>query len=155
MCGITGFISSRSDPGDSSMLARMSAALVHRGPDDDGRLLTAAANGEQVGLAMRRLAIIDLRTGQQPIANEDESAWVVFNGEIYNHQQLRQELERRGHRFRTRSDTEAILHAYEEYGAGCVCHLRGMFALAIWDANRQRLLLARDPVGIKPLYWTQ
>src|SRR5215470_667955 len=113
MCGITGLINSRSDPGARSMLARMSAALVHRGPDDDGCLLTTAENGEQVGLAMRRLAIIDLRTGQQPIANEDDSAWIVFNGEIYNHEQLRQELERRGHRFRTRSDTEAILHAYE------------------------------------------
>src|SRR5439155_21349738 len=119
--------------------------------------LTAAPEngGQQVGLAMRRLAIIDLETGQQPIANEDETCWIVFNGEIYNHAALRRELEGRGHVFRTRSDTEAILHAYEEYGVECVHRLRGMFAFAIWDSQRQRLFLARDPAGIKPLYWTQ
>jgi asparagine synthase (glutamine-hydrolysing) len=138
------------------MLERMNAALVHRGPDDAGYYLTPTSEGRvQVGLAMRRLSIIDLETGQQPIANEDQTCWIVFNGEIYNHQRLRQELEGHGHVFRTRSDTEAILHAYEQYGVDCVRRLRGMFAFAIWDSQQQRLFLARDPVGIKPLYWTQ
>jgi asparagine synthase (glutamine-hydrolysing) len=104
---------------------------------------------------MRRLAIIDLAAGRQPMANEDESCWIVFNGEIYNHRELRRELEAKGHLFRTGSDTEAVLHAYEEYGADCVRHLRGMFAFAIWDGRQERLFLARDPVGIKPLYWTE
>ncbi len=134
----------------------MNDSLVHRGPDDAGFFLTPeGARGPQVGIAMRRLAIIDLAGGHQPIPNEDESCWIVFNGEIYNHQKLRNELERLGHVYRTQSDTETILHAYEEYGTECVSHLRGMFAFAIWDSRRQRVLIARDHVGIKPLYWTE
>jgi len=131
----------------------MNDALVHRGPDDAGVWLRNGA--PQVALGMRRLSIIDLSTGHQPIANEDETCWIVFNGEIYNHAALRAELEAAGHVFRTRSDTEAILHAYEEWGADCLRRLRGMFAFAIWDERAGRLFLARDHVGIKPLYWTE
>src|SRR3954452_16684585 len=129
MCGITGFVSRSARADARSLLGRMNTALVHRGPDDAGYFLhpdcqetpgRSSSASPQVGLAMRRLAIIDLATGHQPITNEDESCWIVFNGEVYNHQELRQELESKGHRFRTDSDTEAILHAYEEYGADCV-----------------------------------
>lgn len=161
MCGIVGFAGRHSTPGASRLLRAMNDALVHRGPDDAGQYLSTerpmpnASSGPEVGLAMRRLSIIDLSTGHQPIPNEDETVWIVFNGEIYNHRELRADLERRGHRFRTHSDTEAILHAYEEYGAECVTRLRGMFGFAIWDEPRQRLFLARDHVGIKPLFWTQ
>jgi asparagine synthase (glutamine-hydrolysing) len=129
-------------------LARMNAALRHRGPDDEGFYLMGPA-----ALAMRRLSIIDLDTGAQPIANEDGSVWVVLNGEIYNFRELRAELEARGHRFATRSDTEVIVHLYEEHAEGCVARLRGMFAFAVWDARGRRLLLARDRLGIKPLYY--
>jgi asparagine synthase (glutamine-hydrolysing) len=125
----------------------MSAALVHRGPDSDGTFVDGG-----VGLAARRLAIIDLAGGDQPIPNEDGTCTVVQNGEIYNHAELRAELERAGHVFRTRSDTEAIVHGYEEWGLGFAERLRGMFAVAIWDARRRRLVLARDRFGIKPLY---
>lgn len=127
----------------------MSAAITHRGPDDEGILLL-----DGVGLGSRRLSIIDLEGGHQPIANEDETLWIVFNGEIYNHPELRQELIAAGHRFRTRTDTEAIVHGYEEWGDGCVERLNGMFAFAIWDRRKRTLLLARDRVGIKPLYYT-
>jgi len=130
------------------MLAAMNQQIAHRGPDDDGFYVC-----ENVGLAMRRLSIIDVQTGHQPISNEDQSLWIVFNGEIYNHRELRQDLEARGHRYRTRSDTETIVHLYEQYGSDCVKHLRGMFAFAIWDQPRQRLFLARDRLGIKPLYY--
>jgi asparagine synthase (glutamine-hydrolysing) len=126
----------------------MNQQIAHRGPDDDGFYVC-----ENVGLAMRRLSIIDVQTGHQPISNEDQSLWIVFNGEIYNHRELRQDLEARGHRYRTRSDTETIVHLYEQYGSDCVKHLRGMFAFAIWDQPRQRLFLARDRLGIKPLYY--
>ena len=122
--------------------------MAHRGPDDDGFYLAG-----QVGLAMRRLSIVDLTTGHQPISNEDGTAWIVFNGEIYNHAELREQCQARGHRYRTRSDTETILHLYEDYGRDCVQHLRGMFAFAIWDTNAQRLFIARDRLGIKPLYY--
>jgi asparagine synthase (glutamine-hydrolysing) len=165
MCGITGFVNIGSNPDAGSILERMSGSLIHRGPDDSGSLIWPSVGAEpsrndpacdlQVGLAMRRLAIIDLATGHQPMANEDETCWIVFNGEIYNHQQLRGDLEAKGHRFRSQADTEAILHAYEEYGVDCVKQLRGMFAFAIWDQRRERLFLARDFVGIKPLYWTR
>ncbi len=128
----------------------MNAAITHRGPDSDGFHFDRNA-----GIAMRRLAIIDVRGGDQPVSNEDGSVWIVFNGEIYNHPALRAELERRGHTFRTRSDTECIVHAYEEYGDDCVRHLRGMFAFAIWDARRRRLFIARDRVGKKPLYYAE
>lgn len=156
MCGIAGFLHPRPLADARALLERMNGSIAHRGPDDDGFFLTPpGAPGPQVGLAMRRLAIIDLSGGHQPIANEDESCWIVFNGEIYNHLDLRKDLEAAGHVFRTHSDTEAILHAYEEYGPDCVKRLRGMFAFAIWDARKQQLFLARDPVGIKPLYWTE
>ena len=126
----------------------MCAALVARGPDDEGTFV-----GDGAGLAMRRLSIIDLQTGHQPVSNEDGSIWVVLNGEIYNYRQLRNDLERRGHRFSTSTDTEVIVHLYEEHGDACVEALRGMFAFAIWDSGRRRLLLARDRIGIKPLYY--
>src|SRR5204862_5780977 len=106
-------------------------------------------------LAHRRLSIVDLTTGQQPLANEDGTIWIVFNGEIYNHAEIRRDLEARGHRYKTQSDTETIVHAYEQWGDDCVDRLRGMFAFAIWDVPRLRLLLVRDRLGIKPLYWTQ
>ncbi|HEX9941674.1 MAG TPA: asparagine synthase (glutamine-hydrolyzing) [Thermoanaerobaculia bacterium] len=133
---------------DPKALERMSGALVHRGPDDQGAVLLGEA-----GLAMRRLAIIDLVRGHQPIANEDASAWIVCNGEIYNHRELRRDLLARGHCFKTESDTEVILHLYEERGERVVDDLRGMFAFAIWDARRRRLLLARDRFGQKPLFY--
>ncbi|MGI8567084.1 MAG: asparagine synthase (glutamine-hydrolyzing) [Pyrinomonadaceae bacterium] len=152
MCGIAGIVrasSSGSDTSiDESVLARMCEAIRHRGPDDDGQYV----NG-RVGLAMRRLAIIDIKGGQQPIHNADQTAWIVFNGEIYNYRELRARLEKLGHRFYTDSDTEAIIHAYDEYGAECPKHLRGMFAFAIWDERKEQLFLARDRVGKKPLLY--
>jgi len=150
MCGITGIVRSDGAPVDRELLARMNGAIRHRGPDDDGFYFN-----DGVGLAMRRLAIIDLKSGQQPIHNADKTAWIVFNGEIYNYRELRKELERRGHRFYTDSDTEAIVHAYDEYGKDCPRHLRGMFAFAIWDERDKSLFIARDRVGKKPLLYAQ
>jgi asparagine synthase (glutamine-hydrolysing) len=151
MCGICGIVTFSSDGYvDERVLKNMNDALVHRGPDDEGYFIDPS---HRVGMAMRRLSIIDLVTGQQPISNEDGSVWIIFNGEIYNHLEIRHKLEQKGHSFSTQSDTEAIVHAYEEYGVHCVDHLNGMFAFAIWDANKQRLLLARDRLGIKPLYY--
>jgi asparagine synthase (glutamine-hydrolysing) len=147
VCGICGLATSRG-PVDPERLRAMSATLVHRGPDSDGVLVDGP-----VGLAARRLSIIDLETGDQPIANEDGTVHVVQNGEIYNYRELRAGLERAGHQFRTQSDTEVLVHLYEEHGEGFAERLRGMFAVAVWDAGRQRLLLARDPFGIKPLYY--
>ena len=149
MCGICGIVAldSRSRVQDSVLL-QMNETLAHRGPDGEGVYLTPAA-----GLAMRRLSIIDLQTGDQPIANEEQTIWVVYNGEIYNFKQIRRELERKGHRFRTETDTEVIVHAYEEFGDACVDQFNGMFAFALWDQPRQRLLLVRDRLGIKPLYY--
>jgi asparagine synthase (glutamine-hydrolysing) len=141
----------------------MCSAMIHRGPDDEGYYLSPPAqNGSEsqfqgatsAGLGMRRLAIIDLETGKQPIHNEDRTVWVVLNGEIYNYAELRAELEARGHSFYTKTDTEAIVHAYEEYGMDVPTHLRGMFAFALWDAKEERLLLARDRVGKKPLLYS-
>jgi asparagine synthase (glutamine-hydrolysing) len=146
MCGICGEWSPFG--ADRTALERMNGALVHRGPDDQGAVLLGEA-----GLAMRRLSIIDLARGHQPIANEDSTAWIVFNGEIYNYRELRRGLIARGHRFRTDSDTEVILHLYEEKGERAVDDLRGMFAFAIWDSRRRKLLLARDRFGQKPLFW--
>ncbi len=149
MCGIAGVIHfARDAQVDAGILRRMCAVMAHRGPDDDGFYF----NG-RVGLGMRRLSIVDLTTGHQPISNEHGTVWIVFNGEIYNHAALREQLIARGHRYRTQSDTETIVHLYEEYGRDCVQHLRGMFAFAIWDAARRTLLLARDRLGIKPLYY--
>ena len=149
MCGICGLVNfDRGWPVERSVLESMSRTLVHRGPDEAGSYLS-----ENVGLAMRRLRIIDIKTGHQPVTNEDESLWLVYNGEIYNYRELRDSLFERGHRFRTHSDTETIIHLYEEYGRACVEHLRGMFAFALWDKKRRCLLLARDRLGIKPLYF--
>ncbi|MCM3871781.1 MAG: asparagine synthase (glutamine-hydrolyzing) [Pyrinomonadaceae bacterium] len=150
MCGIVGIVRSDTKPVDEVLLSRMSAAIRHRGPDDDGFYVKGG-----VGLGMRRLSIIDIKGGQQPIHNQDRTAWIVFNGEIYNFLELRQKLEKLGHRFYTNSDTEAIIHAYDQYGADCPKHLRGMFAFAIWDERTQELLLARDRVGKKPLLYAQ
>jgi len=154
MCGIAGFIGALPhwiEP--YSDLRRMAQAIAHRGPDDEGSLYASVANGRvQVGLAHRRLSIIDLNTGQQPLGNEDGRVQVVFNGEIYNFKELRRDLQACGHVFRTASDTEVIVHAYERWGEDCVARLRGMFAFAIWDARRERLMLARDRFGEKPLF---
>jgi asparagine synthase (glutamine-hydrolysing) len=149
MCGIAGIAGA--DPSwkaDERTVRRMCRAIVHRGPDDEGIAVLGPA-----GLGMRRLSIIDLAGGHQPIHNEDETVWVVFNGEIYNFQELRAELEAKGHRFATHSDTEVIVHLYEDLGADCVQKLRGMFAFALFDTRTQRLLLARDRLGIKPLHY--
>ena len=149
MCGIFGiFNTDTARPVDHDVLGRMGHVLAHRGPDGGG-LHTDGA----VGIGMRRLSIIDLKTGDQPLANEDGSIWVVFNGEIYNYRELTQELLAKGHRFSTASDTEVLVHLYEEYGEACVEPLRGMFAFAIWDHARRTLFLARDRLGIKPLYY--
>jgi len=148
MCGIAGVISFDSAPPDRATVHRMCETIVHRGPDDEGIFVK-----DNVALAMRRLSIIDLAGGHQPIHNEDKTIWIVFNGEIYNFRELRAELESKGHRFATNTDTEAIVHLYEEYGSQCVSKLRGMFAFAIYDERCKQLLLARDRLGIKPLHY--
>ncbi len=152
MCGIAGIYHLHGTPsGDWKMiLERMTRTLVHRGPDDAGYFVD-----DFVALGHRRLSIIDLETGHQPISNEDGSVWLVFNGEVYNFPELRHLLECKGHRFRTRSDTETIVHAYEEWDTLCLERLRGMFAFALWDARRRRLFLARDRLGKKPLYYAR
>jgi asparagine synthase (glutamine-hydrolysing) len=150
MCGIVGIVRSDGRDVDRGLLTRMADAVRHRGPDDDGFYLKGP-----VGLGMRRLAIIDLVGGAQPIHNRDRTAWIVFNGEIYNYRELRAQLEKLGHTFYTNSDTEAIIHAYDRYGAACPKHLRGMFAFAIWDERTQELFLARDRVGKKPILYAQ
>jgi len=150
MCGIAGIVRSDGAQIDRELLTRMNDAIRHRGPDDDGFYFS-----DGVGLAMRRLSIIDLKGGHQPIHNSDRTAWIVFNGEIYNYRELRKQLEARGHRFYTDSDTEAIVHAYDEYGTDCPKYLRGMFAFAIWDERAKSLFLARDRVGKKPLLYAQ
>ncbi len=148
MCGIAGFLDLKQQPADSALLERLCARLVHRGPDAAGAFVRGPA-----ALGHRRLSIIDLASGRQPMSNEDGTVWVTFNGEIYNFQELRHQLEAQGHRFATHSDTEVIVHAYEQYGADCVRHFRGMFAFALWDEPRQALFLARDRVGKKPLFY--
>ena len=148
MCGIAGLISFDGDSASLEELRRMCGAMSHRGPDDDGFYADAHA-----ALGMRRLSIIDLATGSQPIHNEDRTVWVVCNGEIYNYKQLTEELKQSGHTFCTGSDIEVIVHLYEEYGPAGVEKLRGMFAFALWDQKRQQFLLARDRFGIKPLYY--
>jgi len=160
MCGIVGIVDSSASPSDEAALRDMCAAIVHRGPDDEGYFISRGSGsggqfqgGASAGLGMRRLAIIDLQTGKQPVHNEDGTVWVVLNGEIYNYPEIRREMEAKGHQFYTQSDTEAIVHAYEEYGVDVPKHLRGMFAFALWDAREQRLLLARDRVGKKPLLY--
>jgi asparagine synthase (glutamine-hydrolysing) len=150
MCGITGIVRRDGAQIDRELLVRMNDAIRHRGPDDDGFYFS-----DGVGLAMRRLAIIDLKSGHQPIHNADRTAWIVFNGEIYNYRELRKQLESLGHIFYTDSDTEAIIHAYDEYGTDCPKYLRGMFALAIWNERDKSLFLARDRVGKKPLLYAR
>jgi asparagine synthase (glutamine-hydrolysing) len=150
MCGLAGiFEFDRREPFPEDLIHRMNQTIVHRGPDDEGIFL-----GPGIGLGFRRLRIIDLSTGHQPISNEDGTIWVLLNGEIYNYPELRAELEGRGHHFSTHSDTETIVHLYEEQGEGCFSRLRGMFAIAIWDSPKRTLLLSRDRIGKKPLFYT-
>src|SRR3989442_2026344 len=151
MCGIVGIVhSDPARPVPPAVIRRMCDAIRHRGPDDEGLYVQGA-----VGLGMRRLSVIDLAGGRQPIFNEDRTKVIVFNGEIYNYRELRRELLGRGHTFRSESDTETILHLYEDRGPSCVDRLRGMFAFAIWDTAARSLFLARDRFGIKPLYVTR
>lgn len=149
MCGIVGLFNFNGEKVDAALLETLNATLMHRGPDGSGHFLQ-----HNVGLAMRRLAIIDLEQGQQPIYNENKTVAVVFNGEIYNFLQLRAELKARGHQFKTHTDTEVIVHLYEEKGLDVPAYLNGMFAFALWDATKEQLLIARDHLGIKPLYYT-
>src|SRR5229473_5567248 len=148
MCGIAGFLCPPGERAEGAIVERMIAALRHRGPDAVGYHVDG-----RVALGVARLRIIDLHTGDQPIANEDGSVHVVLNGEIYNYRTLREELTGLGHRFATRSDTETIVHAWEEFGEACPETLNGMFALALWDRRREQLFLARDRMGEKPLYY--
>src|SRR5580704_19515606 len=149
MCGIAGkFNFDPTRPVHREHLTAMTSVVAHRGPDADGFFV-----GAGIGLGHRRLSIIDLSTGHQPLANEDRTIWVVFNGEIYNFAEIRTTLEAFGHRFRTHTDTEVIVHAYEQWGDGAVERFRGMFAFALWDERRRRLLLVRDRLGVKPLYY--
>jgi asparagine synthase (glutamine-hydrolysing) len=149
MCGIVGqFNFARHEPVDANVIRRMTSAIAHRGPDDEGYLVEGS-----LGLGFRRLSIIDLAGGHQPMSDAERSVWVIFNGEIYNFKELRAELEQRGHHFQTRSDTEVIIHGYKEWGTEVFGHLNGMFGLAIWDAPRQRLVVARDAMGIKLVYF--
>jgi asparagine synthase (glutamine-hydrolysing) len=150
MCGIAGIFDGQDRPVLESDIQRMCEALIHRGPNEGGFHMAPG-----VGLGMRRLSVIDVDGGSQPIRSEDGTVWVVFNGEIYNFKELREDLIKSGHVFYTRTDTEVIVHLYEEYGTACVEHLRGMFAFALWDARRFQLLLARDRVGVKPLFWAE
>jgi asparagine synthase (glutamine-hydrolysing) len=149
MCGIAGYVGTE----HRGLGQSMAAMLRHRGPDEAGEVVLPTRDERVCALAHRRLSIIDIPGGHQPQTSEDGSVNVIFNGEIYNFRELRANLESRGHHFSTRSDTEVIVHLYEEYGDDCVLHLRGMFAFALWDANRERLLLARDRLGVKPLYY--
>ena len=150
MCGIAGIVAAdRLHPDEHARASRMNDVLHHRGPDGAGLQVDDCA-----ALAHRRLSIVDLSGGHQPLSNEDGSIWITYNGEIYNHASIRPELEQNGHAYRTRSDTETIVHAYEQWGDECVHRFRGMFAFGIWDAPRRRLLLVRDRMGVKPLYWS-
>jgi asparagine synthase (glutamine-hydrolysing) len=150
MCGITGILNlTASSPIEETQLRQMLAIMRHRGPDQFGIYLD-----EHVGLGNARLSIIDLSCGQQPVSNEDETLWIVFNGEIFNYVELRPKLEARGHRFTTHTDTEVLLHLYEEMGPGCLAELNGQFAIAIWDAREKTLFLARDRLGVRPLFYT-
>src|ERR1051325_3211154 len=151
MCGIAGMIEPNIDMSFAErreVVGRMCTAIEHRGPDDEGFHIDGG-----IALGMRRLSIIDLFTGHQPISNEDDSLWIVFNGEIYNYRELRDDLIKRGHTFKTNTDTETIIHLYEEEGDDCVKRLRGMFAFAIYDKRHRKLFIARDRVGVKPLHY--
>ena len=149
MCGIAGKFNYAADtPVDPEVIERMAASMVHRGPDDSGRFVAGS-----LGLGFRRLSIIDLGGGHQPMSDPEEVVWVVFNGEIYNFRELRSELQGCGHQFRTNSDTEVIVHGYKEWGLEVLNRLNGMFGLAIWDVREERLVVARDAMGIKPVYY--
>lgn len=148
MCGIAGILNLNRRHVDQTILRRMASMMIHRGPDDEGYYCR-----DEVGIVQRRLSIIDLEGGHQPISNENGTMWIVCNGEIYNFQTLRSQLQQKGHRFKTQSDTEIILHAYEEYNENCLRYLRGMFAFALWDDHRKKLFLARDRAGKKPLFY--
>src|SRR5215468_6336201 len=148
MCGIAGAVDTRHLDMDGVLVRNLGDQLRHRGPDDEGYYIKGP-----VALGQRRLAILDLVTGRQPISNEDGTIWVTFNGEIYNFEQLRHMFETSGHRFLTQSDTEVIVHAWEQYGSDCVRYFRGMFAFALWDERARVLFLARDRVGKKPLFY--
>jgi len=163
MCGICGIINFNGKPISRNLIQQMNNTLIHRGPDDEGYYFNQqkiANSGQRIGdrpsvaLAHRRLSIIDLDTGHQPMSNEDGTVWIVFNGEIYNFIKLREKLIKKGHQFRTKSDTEVIIHTYEEYGIDCLNHFNGMFAFALWDEKNNMLFLARDRLGIKPLYYS-
>jgi asparagine synthase (glutamine-hydrolysing) len=148
MCGITGILYFDRRQPSCNLLERMTDIMHHRGPDDTGYFIE-----EGIGLGFKRLSIIDLNEGHQPLSNEDESLWVVFNGEIYNYKFLRSHLQEKGHRFKTETDTEILVHLFEEYGTDCVQHLRGMFAFVIWNKKNRELFCARDFFGIKPFYY--
>ena len=150
MCGIAGIVDLAGRGVARTSLERMCGHLIHRGPDDSGYF-----TNHEVGFGQTRLSIIDLSTGKQPMANEDGTVWVTFNGEIYNFQELRSQLEKQGHRFATNSDTEVIVHAYEQFGVNCLQQFRGMFAFALWDSNQRMAFLARDRVGKKPLFYAR
>jgi len=150
MCGIAGVLRLNGEPLENPGIAiRMASGLVHRGPDEEGSF-----SDGPVAFGFRRLSIIDLEGGHQPVANETETVWAMLNGEIYNFLELRDQLQQQGHQFRTKSDTEVIVHAYETAGLDFVQNLRGMFAIAVWDNQRRRLILARDRIGKKPLFWS-
>src|SRR5437016_6706067 len=149
MCGICGqFNFARNEPVEPDTIRRMTESIRHRGPDDEGYLISGP-----LGFGFRRLSIIDLAGGHQPMSDAEETVWVILNGEIYNFKELRADLEQRGHRFRTRSDTEVIIHGYKEWGTEVLNHLNGMFGLAIWDVKEKRLVVARDAMGIKLIYY--
>src|SRR5216110_295446 len=149
MCGICGQLNFvGNEPVELETIRRMTGTIAHRGPDDEGYLFSGS-----LGFGFRRLSIIDLAGGHQPMSDAEETVWVILNGEIYNLKELRAELEQRGHHFRTRSDTEVIVHGYKEWGSDVFNHLNGMFGVAIWDAKKERLIVARDAMGIKLIYY--
>src|SRR6266849_3228459 len=149
MCGITGqFNYLRNEPVEPETIRRMARSIIHRGPDDEGYFFSGS-----LGLGFRRLSIIDLSGGHQPMSDAEETVWVILNGEIYNFKELRAELRKKGHHFRTNSDTEVIIHGYKEWGTEVLNHLNGMFGLAIWDVKKKRLVVARDAMGIKLIYY--
>src|SRR5439155_24036560 len=149
MCGIAGqFNFQRHEPVERETIVRMARSIAHRGPDDEGFFIAGP-----VGLGFRRLSIIDIASGHQPMSDAEETVWIIFNGEIYNYKELRGELQSKGHQFRTNSDTEVIIHGYKQWGTEVFNHLNGMFGLAIWDVANQRLVVARDAMGIKLIYY--
>ena len=155
MCGIAGTIGPKSSLAEQTghdLIKQMCDVIAHRGPNDWGFRMESFADSEMV-IGMRRLSIIDISSGHQPICNEDKTIWIVFNGEIYNYRELRKDLIARGHWFKTQTDTETIVHLYEELGEAVFAELRGMFALALWDERERKLLLARDRIGKKPLFY--